>query len=171
MVTVTKNRKKNLKNLLLRNRWREFNEIWHVASATIVLSSLFKWIPSVNIWPRPGVAGVVNFTNLWTITSNDIFSETTGSIMLKLGSNDPCMTLYKVCVKNVDPPKTLVTMATERKIFENIFLLNIKYNRDLWRKQNTDNVKYCRSGLIGPVHEWQWIVECCHSRHLAPGWA
>ena len=46
---------------------------------------------------------------------------------------------------------------------------NKKYNRDLWRKQNTDNVKYCRSGLIGPVHEWQWIVECCHSRHLAPG--
>ena len=33
---------KTLKNLLLQNSWTEFNEIWHVASATRVVSSLFK---------------------------------------------------------------------------------------------------------------------------------
>jgi hypothetical protein len=59
-----------------------------------------------------------------TIYKNIFFSETTGGKETKLGQDVPKEVPYQNCSNGPFPCGTLVAMATERKIFENLLLQN-----------------------------------------------
>jgi hypothetical protein len=58
--------------------------------------------------------------------SKDIFYDTARPMLMKLGRNTLCMKLYQDCSKNSISCRTLVAMATERKIFKYLLLKNRK---------------------------------------------
>ena len=51
---------------------------------------------------------------------------------MKLGWNDHCMIPYKNYLKKSDPPKTLVVMATKRKILKNLLQNGKAKSFDIW---------------------------------------
>ena len=88
---------KTFKNLLLQNRKFYDLEIWHAASGTHALQSLYKWSPLVGL---DLFYGKVKFENLGFSMGkreNSGFSETIAACDLKVGRCRQLVEFMKVC--------------------------------------------------------------------------
>ena len=68
---------KNPKNILLWNRWTDFNETWYVTSGTLAHHSLYKSLPSVDLDLFYGKVnfGHIGFLVIMEKSENRIFQE------------------------------------------------------------------------------------------------